>query len=93
MYDLGEKLMDEEEVRDGLAEGIGRAVANDCLIIALVMTLVRRGHLTRDDAATLPGLANTALDTIEELDEDVRTMAHAHLRGLSSSFVKLVTQH
>jgi hypothetical protein len=54
--------MDEEGMLIDIADARGQGVANSCIIAALVATLVTKELLTNEEAATLTGTAQTALD-------------------------------
>ncbi|MGC2414587.1 MAG: hypothetical protein WA459_18060, partial [Stellaceae bacterium] len=86
--------MDEEGMINDIAEARGVGVANNCLMAAIVATLVTKGILTGDDTATLTGTAKTAIDRISEddLPADAREMANAALRGFATAWLRLVTR-
>jgi hypothetical protein len=76
-----------------IAEARGGAAANACIMAALVATFLTKGLLTKEDAATLTGVAQTALDNMKELPEDARELGNAALRGFAKSWTKLVTRN
>jgi hypothetical protein len=60
---------------------------------ALVATLVTKGLLTNEEAATLAGAAQTILNENKDLPEDARELANATLRGFSRIWTTLVTRN
>lgn len=85
--------MDEDAMRLDLAEGIGKATAAICIQSALVGSLISKGVLTVEDAATLTGAASERLSRMEGLPEDARVIAEAALRGIATTWTKLVTKN
>jgi hypothetical protein len=85
--------MDEEGMLIDIADARGQGAANSCLMAALVATFVSKGLLAREDAATLTGIAQIALDGLPDLSEDARELANSALRGFARSWGKLVTSN
>jgi hypothetical protein len=85
--------MDEEGMLIDIADARGQGIANSCIMAALVATFVTKGLLTNDEAATLTGAAQTALDAKKDLPADTRELANAAVRGFAQSWTKLVTRH
>jgi hypothetical protein len=88
-----EAMIDEEKLEADMAEAIGKATASLCLNAAMVAALVAGNAISREDVATLAAAATAALQATPELSPGAKMIGEAALRGLSSSWIKLVPRN
>ena len=85
--------MDEIKLEIALSEAIGKANAMISLFSALTVTLVSKDVLTREDMATLPGIALQMLDALGDMPVEAREKAESVLKGFSSPWSTAVTRN
>ena len=85
--------MDEEGMLNDIADARGNAAANNCILSAIVATLVSKGNLTKEEAVTLPGMAQKAFDRISDLPADARELGNSAIRGFARAWISLVTRN
>jgi hypothetical protein len=85
--------MDDEQLRTDLAEAIGKGTAAICIQSALMGMLVAKQVISPEDAATIAGLAQRALEQLTELSPEGRYMADSALRGFARTWTKNVKRN
>jgi len=76
-----------------VTEAIGKAVACTAIQGALLATLLKRNLISKEDAATLTGVASAAITAMPGVTDDAKVLAQAALRGFASTYLKGVTRN
>ncbi len=66
---------------DRITEVEGKAAATLAVQLAMIGFLVNGGALTKEQAATIGGMANELLDKMDDLSADALVIAQAVLKG------------
>ena len=89
---MSDEQIDVEGMNIGISEAIGKATAAIALQTATTAILVKNGHMTLDDAATISAMALAGL-SIYRLQPGDQEMAEAVLRGYTKAVVAQLSTH